>query len=63
MKRLKPGQLCTINHHVFQCKESADKHPCDKCAEENGIPCIACIQIIPSCIGRFGLDCYPKLIK
>lgn len=62
MKRLKPGQFCTINRHVFQCKEAGNKHVCIKCEEENG-SCLSRRKIIPSCIGRFGAWCYPKLIK
>jgi hypothetical protein len=49
MKRLKPGQLCTINGHVFQVKEGS----CDNCSLRNKDECskgqIDCVSIIGTC--------------
>lgn len=69
MKRLKPGQLCTINCHVFQCKEAKRMLPCDECTRTNKNSCILCtLRTQPDidkvgCVDIFGLDYYPKLIK
>lgn len=63
MKRLKPGQLCTINRHIFQCKKAKQMHPCDECERTNKNRCIICTLSTQSCTIRFGLFYYPKLIK
>ena len=69
MKRLKPGQLCTINRHIFQCKAAKQMRPCNECARTNKNSCIVCTLKIqsgiykPGCVDIFGFDYYPKLIK
>ena len=66
MKQLKPGQLCTIEKHVYRCKcckkEIAD--PCIVCEEANHNYCILRKNGFDGvCMSIFGIENYPVLIK
>ena len=56
IKPLKPGQLCTINGHVYQVKEGS----CDNCSLLNKDECSK--GFVP-CIPLIGATNYLKLIK
>ena len=59
-KKLKVGQLCTINGDVFQCRKS--RNVCKKCEEENGVFCIM-KSIGVRCTNLFVDENYPKFIR
>ena len=69
VKRLKPGQLCTINKCVYRCTKAADEK-LDKCLQVV-ISCRKCEAVNGHCLERkfgylcyhlFGRNCYPKPI-
>ena len=65
MKRLKPGQLCTIEKHVYRCKKAHSAlFACVNCQKANDALCIlgknGCHK---SCVKTFGMTNYPVLIK
>lgn len=66
--KLKPGQLCTINGHVYQAKkfklETCNKSICLECEKTNKVYCIAIVENFPyPCYRTFDHLMYPKLIK
>ena len=65
MKQLKPGQVCTINKHVYRCKKRKI-YACIDCEEANHNDCIlaeAENDFNRVCTKVFGNENYPVLIK
>lgn len=68
-KQLKPGQLCTINGHVYRCKKMATEkvateEACEDCEKANHSDCILYDNgFCRPCVAIFGLDNYPILVK
>ena len=72
-KRLKPGQICTIDKHVYRCKKATTEYICADCREANRGNCV--FELNPTferetiwapqlkCIGIFGVYNYPVLVK
>ena len=63
-KRLKPGQLCTINKHVYRCKRT-NGDVCDTCWECEKVNLNPCMLMgnRPTCAKIFGMTNYPVLVK
>lgn len=72
IKRLKPGQLCTINKRVYRCTKAVDEKveldtdmqvvtTCGECLTVN--PNCLSQELKGACINLFGYDCYPRPIK
>ena len=76
--RLKPGQLCTINKHVYQATKIKSENivrrifygnvckisACSECEKVNKVHCISIVKGFPyPCYKIFGHLMYPKLIK
>ena len=64
IKKLKSGQLCTINKRVYRCTKA--------CLIKSESTCGECLTVNPHCLSQelkgmctnlFGYDCYPKPIK
>lgn len=61
-KQLKPGQLCTIERHVYRCKKRTTDS-CVDCEEANHSYCILTKIGAVACIEIFGNENYPVLVK
>lgn len=72
IKKLKPGQLCTISGVKYRCTKEAEEtipehlqacFSCKECVNTNGHR--ACEDMYDgfSCAKRFGYNCYPKKLK
>lgn len=69
--KLKPGQLCTINKHVYQAtkiksenNDVCNRSACLECEKTNKVYCIAIVgKFSHPCYRTFDHLMYPKLIK
>lgn len=64
-KILKPGQLCTINKHVYHCKKTNGDicDTCWNCEKVNNSSCILMKNNYFTCAKIFGMTNYPVLVK
>lgn len=51
----KPGQLVTIDGHVYRIRKTTQLFVCDECSHKRSILCMTCII-------HTGFGCYPELL-
>lgn len=72
IKKLKPGQLCTISGIKYRCTKACDENldidgqssiSCAECKKTNGSNTCKDMPDVFFCALQFGYNCYPKKLK